>query len=632
MLALAVAALFQVQTQPTQTFKDWKIDRREPNPRTGQLEFVAIIQGDEAIPLNMAQNHEVFDIKGLKLSYFTDPKKPGFTFEEIKLRSDTARLDNEKDRIDLAGNVRIEKPPPPRGDGTVLEAPQATLFFRKRFVCPEHGGNATTSGKCPVCGAELKPHTFTTLEAPKTFELTKPDPPTHMTGESLTANDDIRQIRVERDGFLVTAGNPKELLPSSAPPPPSPSKPAVTEMRSKGPMIFTESESDILVTAEKDVRIRRAEVRPGGPETTVVTADSARLVARKASGGDRKGPDPEQLTARGHITVTGPDGTARAETLVWQGSGDFDVAELEGQPAEVTRGRNTIRSKFVTIERFLGVSTFREEVAARLVPGGDASAPPVALQSRQLTTRATPGGKEIEEIEATGDVVLDGLTQGAGQKPGRAEADRFYWNQGEDRGFLERRPFVRVVQEDSTIYAPRIVLEGRSMIVLKGPKLVVLTQKDAEGRETRTSATSEADIVLDSSGEKNTVIRLQDRCAVRTSEVQLFADRMTVLTPKGGEGIESVRASGRVRARQLKEGATLFGEWLYFKPKTETAPQTLTLTGSPLTIIDAGRKVATQEQVIIEEKIDPETGEKVQLQKMRGGKHGVRIVIDERPK
>ena len=174
-------------SQQDQPLENWKVQRREPNPKTGQMEIVAFIEGDKAIPRNLAKDKEVVDITGLRLRYFTDPRKADQKSEEVKLRSDQGHLDNETGRVDLRGHVRVEKPPPPEGDGTVLEAPEATLYFKKKFVCPEHGGKAEKAGKCPTCGAELKTHTFVSIEAPKTFELTKPQPATLLTGEGLTA-------------------------------------------------------------------------------------------------------------------------------------------------------------------------------------------------------------------------------------------------------------------------------------------------------------------------------------------------------------------------------------------------------------------------------------------------------------
>src|ERR1043166_310462 len=461
-----------------QPLKNWKVQRQESNVQTGAKEIVAIIEGDEAIPRNLIKDKEVVDITGLKLRYFTDPKRPDQKSEEVRLRSDKGHLDNEQGRVDLWGNVRIEKPPPPEGDGTVLEAPEATLFFKKKFMCPVHGGKEASPGKCPVCGAELKAHTFSTVEAAKTFELTKPEPAAHMTGQGLSASDDLRKVRVERDGCVILTGNPKDLRSSSAPPPAS--KPSVTEMRSKGPMTMVEADDGIVtITSEKDAWIQRSEFASESalPVLTTVTADAGELLARRGAGPGKE-PEPERLTARGHVTMSRPDSVAKSDSLVWIRSKDYDVAELEGA-VEVESQKNLIRSKSARIERLLGVSTFHEDVSARLVRGTAEDAPPTNLKSRDLVLRALPGGREVEEMTATGDVVLEGLNSGPGEKGGRAEADLFYWNQAENHGLLERRPFVRIVQEESRMFAPRVVLEGASMVVLKGPKSVHLTQVDA---------------------------------------------------------------------------------------------------------------------------------------------------------
>ena len=74
----------------------------------------------------------------------------------------------------------------------------------------------------------------------------------------------------------------------------------------------------------------------------------------------------------------------------------------------------------------------------------------------------------------------------------------------------------------------------------------------------------------------------------------------------------------------------MFGEWLHLEPKTETRPLKMTLTGAPLTVAEASRTLTTQEQILITEKANPSTGQVIQYQEMRGGKHGVKIVIDER--
>jgi hypothetical protein len=349
------------------------------------------------------------------------------------------------------------------------------------------------------------------------------------------------------------------------------------------------------------------------------------------------------LTADGRVTMESRDSTSHGDHLVWDRNGDGeDLTHLEGERASVDTGENHVEARFVTLDRLSGIATFRERVTASLLPGkGQADQQPLRIASRHLETHMAVDSRDFSELVATGDVVLEGLGKGTDAKAGTAEADRFSWNQGANHGLLERHPFVTVRQEDSTIFAPRIVLEGRSTIILKGPKLLIMVSKEAPGpkdapakapppKESRTSVlTSQGDILMDSSTDR-TVIRMRDRCVVKNADVQLFADRMTILALQGAQGIDSLHASGHVRASQLPGGATLLGEWLDFKPKTETAPQTLTLTGAPWTTIDNGRTTATQEQVRVYEKLDPATGRTTTFQEMKGGKHGLTIVTDEK--
>jgi len=636
---LLLAVLSQVQQD--QPFKGWRIQRRETNPKSHQQEIVALIEGDEALPLNTTHGKELFDIKGLRLRYFTDPKRLGDPSEEIKLRSDTARLDNQKDRADLFGHVHVEKL-----DGSTLDAPVAVLLFKKRYLCPSDDGHSEKPGQCPACGADLKPRTYTTIEAPKDFVMVRSEPPSRLLGEGLTANDDLRELRIERNGFLVTTGNGHDLAPPAprkghdptAPPPaPTAAEGGLIEMNSKGPMTFTQDEAGIVVTGEREVRLRRADPGTDRVDFTTIESDALNLRARKGADPARDEPEPERVDARGHVRMETRDGVARGTQLAWDRTGDGeDVTVLEGERAAVDTGDNHIEARTVTIHRLTGVSNFKDEVTAVFAPGRGPGDQPLHLQCRHLTTQAAPGGHEISDLEAVGDVILEGLTQGAGQKPGRALADRFAWDLEKEHGLLEQRQFVRIFQENSVIFAPKVILEGRSSIILKGPKRVVLTQRDADGAEVPTTVTSAGDLVLDtvvdraaSPPTERKVIRLRHECELRRPDLQLFADRMTVTTAKDGREVEAIDASGRVRAWQVKEGSTMFGEWLHLVPKTEARPLTMTLTGAPIAIVESGRTVARQEMIVIREKADA-TGKMVQYQEMHGGKHGVKIVADER--
>jgi lipopolysaccharide export system protein LptA len=408
-------------------------------------------------------------------------------------------------------------------------------------------------------------------------------------------------------------------------------------MNSRGPMTFTQDDAGIVVTGERDVRLRRADPGTDRVDFTTIESDALELRARKGADPAKDEPEPERVDARGHVRMETRDGVARGMSLAWDRTGDGeDVTVLEGDRAVVDTGDNHIEARTVTLHRLLGLSNFKDEVTAVFAPGRGPGDQPLHLQCRHLTTQAAPGGRELSDLEAVGDVILEGLTQGAGQKTGRAEAERFTWDLEREHGLLEHRQFVRILQENSVIFAPKVVLEGRSTIILKGPKRVVLTQRDAEGTEVPTTVTSAGDLVLDTVVDRaasppveRKVIRLRHECELRRPDLQLFADRMTVTTSRDGREVDAIDASGRVRACQ-KEGSTMFGEWLHLVPKTETRPLTMTLTGAPTAIVESGRTVARQETIVILEKADA-TGKMVQYQEMHGGKHGLKIVAEERP-
>jgi hypothetical protein len=181
------------------------------------------------------------------------------------------------------------------------------------------------------------------------------------------------------------------------------------------------------------------------------------------------------------------------------------------------------------------------------------------------------------------------------------------------------------VQDGSVILAPRIALEGASIIVLKGPKLLRLNQPAEDGKITEYRVTSDGDMEFNTAGDRTTV-RVRDRCAIRTQDFHVHADRLDVRMGADGRQIERLRASGDVRARQLKEGAMLYGDRLEYDPSTGA----LSLFGRPDVVADMGSRVAVQRQLIFTEETDPKTGRKVKYTRMVGGEKGIRIVIDEK--
>jgi hypothetical protein len=259
-------------------------------------------------------------------------------------------------------------------------------------------------------------------------------------------------------------------------------------------------------------------------------------------------------------------------------------------------------------------------VSADLAPlGGKDGGAPLKLTARRLDARGAPDGT-LREVDASGAVVLEGL----GDQGGRAEADRFRWNLADRRGSLEKTPFVRVVQQGSVVEAPQIVLEGTSIVVLKGPKRVRLTPQGSAGAAPEYRLTSDGDVVIDSSGPR-TEILIAERSTLQTRDLHVQADRLDVRLGAEGRPPERLRARGNVRIRQLRDGAELYGERLDFDPAT----QALALTGHPDAVAQMGARTVLAERILFREETDPQTGQKIRTTRMVGGPRGVRLVLDE---
>ena len=154
----ALVLLVLLQVPPGIPIKDWKVQRREANPKTGKPEIVSFIEGVEAVPRSTEKEKEILDIKGLLLRYYTDPRKPGDPVEEIRITSDSAHVDNVRDRVDLAGHVHIEKLPlelsegrEPRGDSP---ATRPRWIPRRRFFTTTSGSSVPNT---PPPGASPGP-------------------------------------------------------------------------------------------------------------------------------------------------------------------------------------------------------------------------------------------------------------------------------------------------------------------------------------------------------------------------------------------------------------------------------------------------------------------------------------------
>ncbi len=634
-LLAAMAFLgFQVREQPIQDpIRNWTLHRKEINPRTGQEEVVAIVRGDEAIP----RDKEVFDIRGVRAQYHTDPRSKNEKSETVRLEADRARLDGASGRLELAERVRVL-----HEDGTVLEAPAALVLFARRYVCAPCGTEAPKAGNCPLCNAGLRSKTATSVEVEQEFSLTRPG--MKLSGRELRADDRLGKLAVGRQGFLEMAGRASSLAEKAAPPG-TPADDVLTEVRCDGPLAIqdlTEDRSRVFLEARDNVRIRR---RDAAGSTTTLKADRAEITAARRldprTGKVHQKPDPEKIAARGRLTLSDDkDLQASAEALDWETRDDVpalgavggpggallealgavrhDRALLSGDPVALAQGANRVRAKSVEIDRASGRTFFSGDVSGSFAAADTPGAHPLQLACRKLVATSAPSaaGWKPREIEALGDVRLEGLMEKEGGPSGRAEADRFLWNLEEQRGLLEGRPFVRVAQEKNSILAPRSVLEGRSSIVLKGPKRFRLVQK-VEDRETATTVTSEGDVAIDSGRGR---ITLEDRCRILSDDLRLQADRMEIELAPEGKGLQALRASGNIRARRGGEAATVYGDRLRYDPKERA----LSVAGFPHAAAEAGGQTVRTREIRF--------NEQARTTELRGGEEGVLLVIDEAKK
>ena len=623
-----LAALAFLGSQAGEPIRNGTLHRKEINPRTGREEVVAIVQWDEAVP----GEGETLDLRGVRARYFTEPRPGGIPSETVELQADRARYDGPAGRLDLTERVRIS-----HQDGTVLTAPSAKVFFQKKPFCAACGTEEAKPGPCPRCGAETRPRTSTSVEGDEEFSLERPG--LRLSGRELRADDRFGRLVVGREGFLEMAGRPTP--PGEKPRPSSPSEEKLlTEIRCDGPLAIQELSPDrtgFSLEARQNVRLRR---RDAAGTVTTVTADQVEIIAQRRrdprTGRFTPRPVPEKVSARGRLTLEDTEGLrAGAETMDWEsrevlpapiaaggvagtllealGATRHERARLEGAPVTLAQGSNRVRARTVDIDRQAGRTVFSGDVAASFSLPERPEARPLELSCRILSATLTPGagGLRPRFVEALGEVRLEGLMEREGAAPARAEGDRFAWTLEEQRGFLEGRPFARIRQGPSDILAPRVVLEG-STVVLKGPKRLRLVQEE-EGRATAFVVSSEGDVILDPTGR----VLFPGRTVVRSDDFRLAADRMELSFAAGGKGLTSLRAAGDVRVERGRDGLHLYGDRLRYAP----GGRALSILGFPRAVAEAeGRTVWTREIRF---------HEKARTTELRGGAEGVLIVIEE---
>lgn len=524
-----------------------------PTPSPGGDFSFATYSEDEYLVAEVNGTSETYDnvkkegrIRNGRATYYTRPRSIEEKSRKVTLDFPVADIDGKVNRFFLpeGGTVRME-------DGSTLEASELLL---------EYATQRLTSGQ-PV-------------------RLTRPG--VVLTGAGLEADDALKQLTIPKDGYLEIQGRPEDYAPDRPATPPDPTLKSI--LRSKGTLVLRElpgPERFFFVSAEGGVQLDRTE----GTRTLQTTADS--LVLYLARGGD--GYRPVSVTARGAISISDSEGMrATASSLDWESRDD----RMFLTQVDFGSGPQKIRSDNATLDRWTGIGTFTGNLSAEVAPEPDQ--PPLKITAKELEIGMAPGlAVSASHVVARGDVRISGdFGTPAAPRPLEAVGTEFSWDAYSGSGRLFGRPFARIVQGESLIQAPLIVFEGRSLIVIKGPKSVnfahteppalwrrnrnTLLGRDPKdgGKRTEIALSTPGDIRYDAVGRTLTVL---DRCEVRTAEFQLAADRVLLRLGQDGDGIEEARAFGRVRMQRPVDGVRLLGDAVNYLP----AQGVIEIVGSP---------------------------------------------------
>jgi hypothetical protein len=669
LLLLFLARLQDPQQLPKEPVLDWKYQLKDlrKDPKTGAdiEEVTLIMEGREAIPRSLTRGKEIFDVRGVDARYFTTPGKGDQKSREIKVKADRGTIDKGARTLKLDDNVRVVR----KGDAatqevdTILLTPSALLRFNTMYECPQCRRVFGALGHCPDHGLELRETTITSVETDREFLVTGPEG--ILSGEGLVTDDAIRkEYHIARKGFVEFGG---DVSSSGGKKTAQEPQTRFTQIYSVGPLHISGPEDQRVVQGEGGVRVDHIDQT----ETLTMQARTLRIDTIRRWDLSPTGPvEARTVDAKGDVVIDGSsfaDGEsfhATSDTLVRTYSPDpepknhLDRTTLTAAAPRLVRllrGTSRIDSQSVQIDRAengSGVSTFEEVVRSDLVAGTQH----FNLASGHLVVRAEPdaaGKAEVRSLDATERVVLGGLMPSAKTAspdgpvdPGEAHADFFHWDVKTNRGLLEARPFVRITQGTSVIFAPLVLLESPDIIVLKGPKQVRLTQvRDGKPEEYR--ATCDGDLVLDNASRRLTMrnnCRLQIKDGVspedpltppgtikpqdlsRSQDMILTSDRVNATLAPAGKGLESLLAFGRVHAIRESDHTNLYGDRLAYR----FIDQDLRVYGGPIAVADTGHTTATQEQIRVYQKPHPKTGLPVRYTEMIGGSDGVRIEIDER--
>lgn len=627
-MSFVVAALLLQTAAPPlpirhDPIKDWSYRRKELNPLSGLDEVSAEISGEEATPIDVRKGQEIFEVKGVRATYYLEPRPPKTTkVERIFMTARRARMDNAAGLLRLEESVRVERPGLDGAPPSVLTAPEALVKFHPEFVCQRCGLREAAKGSCPVCRIPTHERVAVSVSAPRDFELAGPDGT--IRGERLAADEAMTEIAVERHGFLEVVGDPQALA-GSGPARPGSARRLISQLACRGPLRISEvAPGRRTVSAQEGVRLDR--IDESGSQTAFAERMVLTLGSRLDPASGRPSPVLERVEAGGDVRLfsvgfaDGREFGALADEMRLE-RGYFDDFELtrvllEGSPVEVRGGAAYVRASRVSLEQPFGAATFEGNVDARVqgLAGGAADSP-VLLRSRRLAARLTPRADDIESLEASGDVRLEGLGGAGGA--GRASAERFVFDRASGRGLLEAPRAVRLELGSTLVLAPVVALQdaGR-VVVLQGPKRVVFSQ-EREGRRDELVASCEGDIHYDAAGGR---MRMSRACRLRTPDFRLEAERVEVQIDPEKRELRAFTAREDVRVRRDVEGVLLSGDRLFYDPENRE----FRLRGTPFAFATRDRATMTTEEIVLIERVEPD-GRRVPMTELRGGERGVRM-------
>ncbi len=573
-------SLLLIQPQGDEAWKWPSIDRPMAEggfqiyekTKDGEFALVADIRGAPIQPV--PGQRRILEVVHLRATYDTQPAEPGEKSQRLELTAERSLCDGVEKKIVPRGNVVVVGE-----DGTRLETSE--LEFRL---------------------AERR------FQTDQRFLLTKPG--LAVAGRKMVADDRLRQLTIEEDGWVEFVGRSGERSVAKA----SAGLPMVTRVCSKGPMSLKEIENQtvLLISAERGVTLEIVD-ETGSVE---VTCDSANTAIHRGKWKEGESVRPEKLSASGNLRVEDSQGTQlTGSTLEWLRIDD--TATITGLPyVVVERGKNKIRSRSVEVDRKAGVSIFREEVEADLV-SDEANPRPIHVTAHKLTAREgrVGGIQQVVWVEAEDDVHLSGLMEEKGESA-TAECQSFRWDTQAQRGILRGGPWAEVWMGPHQLRAARILVPGPGSLVLEGPKGIHWVQIDSQGNRTTSWIGCRGDIEVETAARR---IKMVDRCSVFSKDLRMIADRISVRLSADGKAIESILAFGHVDVRSSKASARLFGHQM------NVVGDTMILRGWPRAVMVQPAMTADMAEI----RFDSKTG---RVDAFGGGKRiHMRFTEEKRP-